>query len=183
MPYPWYQILNNSGEIMQGDFIPECPIIIPPSNLGDLTEEENNYEDFLTVQTLNTVVLSQSCDLEQNKIDIALVSPIYSLEEYFGQLPEGERIGKPREKRLKLLRQGNIAAHHLLNKDPEKNVNDFQVVDFRHVYGVNLEYLKTHAVQIESRVRLLPPYREHLSQAFARFFMRVGLPNDITGLE
>jgi hypothetical protein len=29
------------------------------------------------------------------------------------------------------------------------------------------------------RLRLLPPYREHLSQAFARFFMRVGLPVDI----
>jgi hypothetical protein len=29
------------------------------------------------------------------------------------------------------------------------------------------------------RLRLLPPYREHLSQSFARFFMRVGLPIDI----
>jgi len=28
--------------------------------------------------------------------------------------------------------------------------------------------------------RRLPPYREHLSQAFARYFMRVGLPQDIT---
>ncbi len=28
----------------------------------------------------------------------------------------------------------------------------------------------------QPRLRLLPPYREHLSQAFARFFMRVGLP-------
>jgi hypothetical protein len=26
---------------------------------------------------------------------------------------------------------------------------------------------------------LLPPYREHLSQAFARFFMRVGLPVEV----
>ena len=25
----------------------------------------------------------------------------------------------------------------------------------------------------------MPPHREHLSQAFARFFMRVGLPIDI----
>jgi hypothetical protein len=25
----------------------------------------------------------------------------------------------------------------------------------------------------------MPPYREHLSQAFARYFMRVGLPSDI----
>jgi hypothetical protein len=30
-----------------------------------------------------------------------------------------------------------------------------------------------------TRLRLLPPYREHLSQSFARFFMRVGLPVDI----
>jgi hypothetical protein len=29
------------------------------------------------------------------------------------------------------------------------------------------------------RLRLLPPYREYLSQAFARFFMRVGLPQPV----
>jgi len=28
-------------------------------------------------------------------------------------------------------------------------------------------------------LRLLSPYKEHLSQSFARFFMRVGLPIDI----
>jgi hypothetical protein len=28
-------------------------------------------------------------------------------------------------------------------------------------------------------LRLLPPYRKHLSQSFARFIMRVGLPIDI----
>jgi len=31
----------------------------------------------------------------------------------------------------------------------------------------------------ENRLRLLPPDREHLAQAFARFFMRAGLPIDI----
>ena len=29
------------------------------------------------------------------------------------------------------------------------------------------------------RLRLLAPYREYLSQAFARFFMRVGLPQPV----
>jgi hypothetical protein len=29
--------------------------------------------------------------------------------------------------------------------------------------------------RVGCELRLLPPYREHLSQAFARFFMRVGL--------
>jgi|GEM_PF-2963531 hypothetical protein len=36
----------------------------------------------------------------------------------------------------------------------------------------------THACDLEHEnvTRLLPPYREHLSQAFDHFFMRVGLP-------
>ncbi len=35
------------------------------------------------------------------------------------------------------------------------------------------------AARNEPRLRLLPPYREHLSQAFARFFMRVVLPVEV----
>jgi len=27
-------------------------------------------------------------------------------------------------------------------------------------------------------LRMLSPYREHLAQGFARYFMRVGLPHD-----
>jgi hypothetical protein len=36
-----------------------------------------------------------------------------------------------------------------------------------------------HVEKLGNRLRLCPPYREHLAQAFARFFMRVGLPSDI----
>jgi hypothetical protein len=39
--------------------------------------------------------------------------------------------------------------------------------------------MRQRAVRAGDRLRLLPPYREHLSQAFARYFMRVGLPQDI----
>ena len=35
------------------------------------------------------------------------------------------------------------------------------------------------ARRLGNRLRLCPPYREHLAQSFARFFMRVGLPIDI----
>jgi hypothetical protein len=34
-------------------------------------------------------------------------------------------------------------------------------------------------IKVKPHKRLLPPYREHLSQSFARYFMRVGLPVDI----
>ncbi len=57
--------------------------------------------------------------------------------------------------------------------------SEVRVVDFRRVYSLPLDYFRTFAAGMEERVRLLPPYREHLAQAFARFFMRVGLPIDI----
>ena len=54
-----------------------------------------------------------------------------------------------------------------------------RVVDFCSVFTLPLVFLREQARSSAKRLRLLPPYREHLSQAFARFFMRVGLPVDI----
>ena len=56
---------------------------------------------------------------------------------------------------------------------------DFLVIDFRSLFGVNLRTIKDLVTHQQPRIRLLPPYREHLAQAFARFFMRVGLPVDV----
>ena len=56
---------------------------------------------------------------------------------------------------------------------------DLRVVDFRRLYSLPLTFVRQVAARGGDRLRLLPPYREHLSQAFARYFMRVGLPQDI----
>ena len=57
--------------------------------------------------------------------------------------------------------------------------DDFLIVDFKNVYAVPLNYLNQIIKDRVGRIRLLPPYREQLAQAFARFIMRVGLPVDI----
>jgi hypothetical protein len=181
MPYPWYATLQNSGEIRQGDFITNCPIIQPPNNIS-LDKGQLLIDQELVIKTLDAVVVSQSCDLENNKIEIALVCPFYPIDYFFECLPQSDRVGKGREKILRALKQGNLPAYHLLNRDEENGILNFLIVDFRNVYGVNFEFLKTYAPTLAKRQRLLPPYREHLSQAFARFFMRVGLPNDIAEL-
>ena len=55
-------------------------------------------------------------------------------------------------------------------------LDDWSVVNFRELYTVDRDQLKSSA---DSFAGLASPYREHLGQAFARFMMRVGLP---TGL-
>lgn len=174
MEYPWYEIIAQTDELQQGDFIPECPILIPPNNLnvGETPEIEINLID--------SIVLSQSCDLTNHKIDIVLVCPYYPLKKFIEGLPPDQQSNKAIRKKIDDLRKGHLAGYHLLNKGFKFDVfSDYQVVDFKNVYGIQYDSLVNLIKNQEERIRLLPPYREHLSQAFARYFMRVGLPQDI----
>ena len=173
MEYSWYQIIQSSTELQQGDFIPECPILIPPISfkVGDEPEIE--------IKLIDSVILSQSCDLDNNNIEIVLVCPYYSLKSFIEALPvEQSSTKKAINRTIDNLRKGFLPGYHLLNKFDD-HIEDYQVVDFRNVYGIQIDSLKTICQSLDGRIRLLPPYREHLSQSFARYFMRVGLPQDI----
>ncbi|RLI67282.1 hypothetical protein DRO91_10195 [Candidatus Heimdallarchaeota archaeon] len=167
--YPWYEEIDSKEDLLQGDFIDACPIIIPPEQLqeGKVSVEVCEYD---------VVVMSQSCDLAQKKIDLVLVCPVWLLNEF-----EKQNDYFKSKKGKEELRRGNNPGYHLLNKcSIKEHGKDYQVVDFRNVFSVPYAFLEAFAKKNrKTRVRLLPPYREHLSQAFARFFMRVGLPADI----
>lgn len=173
MEYTWYDKIISSENLQQGDFITECPIVIPPSKIKEGDELE------IEIRLIDSVILSQSCDLVNNNIQIVLVCPYFSLSRWLENLPPSEHYTKARRKNVDNLRKGFLPGYHLLNKSPENNIEDYIVVDFRNVYGIQIDSLKSIAASRVERLRVLPPYREHLSQAFARYFMRVGLPQDI----
>lgn len=166
--YPWYAIVEDKEPLLQGDFIDSCPIVIPPATIefGKVTAEVMEYD---------VAIMSQSCDLEQRRIDLVLVCPVWPLSE-FEKRNDFFKSRKGKEG----LRQGYVPGYHLLNRcEVDGFERDYLIVDFRSVYSVPFDFILEFAGKSERRLRLLPPYREHLSQAFARFFMRVGLPADI----
>jgi len=166
---PYALVKANQG-IQQGDIICNCPVLIP-QNATTIQEENQSGE----VVEYNVIVMSQSCDLANRKIENVLVCPFYTLEELGAQ---DSQFKKSKVKNM--LRKGFITSYHLLHSCSEGGfTNEYLVVDFRNVYGVQYDFLESFAKSIGDRIRLLPPFREHLSQAFARFFMRVGLPVDI----
>ena len=165
--YPWYEVVEGDEALMQGDFIKDCPVVIPPSEISDNID--------VKIINYDVVIMSQACDLVQGKLDLVLVCPIWPLSE-FEKRSDFFKSRKGKE----ALRQGNVPGYHLLNKCKIDGFEtEYLVVDFRSVYSVPFDFLAGLAQKRDKRLRLLPPYREHLSQAFARFFMRVGLPVDI----
>lgn len=167
--YPWYAEVAASALLEQGDFIRKCQIIHPV-----IEAQAKNQTITAEVVEYDVIIMSQSCDLIANKIDLVLVCPFYLLSQ-LEKLQPDYRNADMKEK----LRKGQVIGLHLLNNPAKDNMNDFLIVDFKSVYAVPLSFLKQITLSRVDHIRLLPPYREHLSQSFARFFMRVGLPVDI----
>ena len=160
--YPWYG-LANGDKLEQGDLLRECPLFRPTA----ANEIQRLRAD--------AVILSQSCDLTNDKLEIVQVCPIFPLEE-LAIVVERFQSKRGRED----LRRGNLPGFHLLSRcELPDHQSDLWVCDFRSLFGVHVAVAKELAMEQSPRVRLLPPYREHLAQAFARFFMRVGLPVDV----
>jgi hypothetical protein len=174
--YPWYKILKNLSDLEQGDIINNCIVPLVNENVYNniINSQEEEIEDAInTILLEKAIILSQSCDILHSKIDSVIVCPVWALKEliktnsYFNS-------SKARES----LRQGKEPAYHLINEFKGEINLEFSVVDFHRIYSLPKSYIKEIAKN-QIRLRLLPPYREHLSQAFARYFMRVGLPINI----
>lgn len=166
----WKQI--SGAEVRQGDYIFNCPVPI----FAEQFPQQNELEIGIDIEFYDLIVVTQSCDLEQNKVRLVALGPIYSLENYETINPEFTKKGRWEE-----VRKGRIEGLYLLSSltNPENN-RECVIVDFLVIYSLLFEFLTKHAESLESRWRLRSPYLEHFSQAFARFFMRVGLPANIS---
>jgi hypothetical protein len=174
--YKWYQVISSSGEITQGDILPSCPVPSPKENVYRAIIQEKEQEgENLDIVVIDAIILTQACDIANDKVNSIVLCPIWPLK----ILCECNDYYKKTEGK-KSLRQGKEPAYHLLNSYKDESFDfPLTVVEFHHIYSLPKEFLQQIALNLKTRLRLLPPYREHLSQAFARYFMRVGLPVDI----
>jgi len=180
----WYDEVGSEAPLTQGDLVSACPVAIwtTPESFqivaGMLVSETG-------VQAEDVIVMTQACDLEHGKGQNVIVCPTNRLSAYRSgweaeQLAHGRKSNNDTWKKFcKTVKSGFVWNLSMLNRctDPQA---EHRIVDFRQVYSTpRMVIEKALAHRGGTRLRLRPPYREHLSQAFARFFMRVGLPIDI----
>lgn len=144
------------------------------------------------------VVLTQDCDLQQDygvrwsrknkprnhdkKLFSALVAPLYNCAHFL----LGEHLSDLSMTMQKVdsstnqqnLRNNMLPRYHYLGFDRTAPLVP-SVVDFKHYFSVNIEHMKMD-IRRKFVCRLAPLHREDLSQRFAAFLSRIGLPDPAT---
>lgn len=178
--YEWYKLVDPDTELTQGDLIDNCPVLVwDLSASGDLLTRANK-------EHVDCVVMSQACDLEQAHVMKVILCPNYSLDVYKPLWDQSMRdrsqnpTSRSWEKFLEDVSEGKKWHLAMLNKYDGTISSNIRIVDFHEIFSLPRDVLEAWLIeQSAPRLTLLPPYREHLSQAFARYFMRVGLPIEI----
>lgn len=166
-------------EFEQGDLLNKFPVVELPTSIADALVEkaDKQIEATGSLKTFNVVIMTQSCDLEYYKdTDQVIICPRYDLKEAKNR--NGQSLNS--KNKWGQLRKGQIVGSYLMKRcDLKGHEFNYQVVDLQRVMTVPYNLVREVASKLGDRVRLLPPYREHLAQAFVRQFMRVGLPIDL----
>ena len=147
-----------------------------------------NAQGMTEATQADTVIMTQACDLEHGKVQNVVLCPHLSLTEYREdweatmESKEQNPSKKAWRGHCEDIRDGFMWNLTILNAGNTSTLEtEHRIVDFHEIFTIPRTFLESLLEQRgQPRLRLLPPYREHLSQAFARFFMRVGLPVQVS---
>jgi hypothetical protein len=164
--------------LRQGDLLPGCSI---PEFPPDFAVAEKAAL-VVQVDQADLIVITQSCDLEHGALSLVAMCPVWSIPAFEAAQAAFGRSSSAKAWRdyWNNVRKGRSSSLHLLASPTNPtDARSALVVDFRAIYSLPFAYLAGHAAQVGDRWRLRSPFLEHFSQAFARSFMRVGLPSSI----
>ena len=174
------------GRVSQGDIYRDVEFV-------EYVAEKKGIIEVSKIVFPFVIVLTQDCDLEQDSkiryhktsvqtqdklILSVLIAPIYNVEHVYS----GEHLDQLGAKMQMINRKGTQGGYLVSNQLPRYHYLDFppehqiapSVIDFKHYFSVNVEYLRRKRGDFVCRVS--PLYREDISQRFSSFLSRIGLP-------
>jgi hypothetical protein len=178
--HDWYE-LTEGGSLVQGDILMNCPVFTVCGGLQWPLQVTSQIE--VEAKVFDLVVMTQSCDLENEKVEDILLAQLACWADVVqAEVERGNESVRSRKFR-KLLVDGNVPGLSLLHKRDASPVLPWSVVDFHRLFTLPKAFATQFAASAGQRLRIRSPYREHLAQGFARYFMRVGLPHDARDFE
>jgi len=176
----WWTATSGPGH-EQGDLLRDFPVAhVESVEVSGAAAEVRSRVEFI-----DGIIVTQTCDLENAKIANILLARVTTWADFAAaQFAAGNTAVKSSGFRRNLIR-GDIPPLMLLHARASQPALDWSVVDFRELHVVDRDRVDEFVGQRGSRrrLRMVPPYKEHFAQAFARFYMRVGLPHDARAFE
>jgi hypothetical protein len=202
MSTDWYEVVEGE-DLDQGDIIPGCPVVEGFELPGAQAMPKGR------VRPVTALVVTQTCDLKQGKVDSVIVCATWSVGEVVLQEPtlrtkaaeacEKEKLGPLPSKDSRRLdaeveriiqKSGQLRGHfnaiikgerpaYAMLADHPESGAPRRVISLQHVYATPKKFVSKAARDAGPRLRLRSPYREYISAAFGRYFARIGLPKDI----
>jgi hypothetical protein len=169
----WYEVVSD-GSLQQGDIFIGFPLVSYETTddlFEKLADDSESIDIAASGSPADIIVMTQSCDLEHDKLDMVVVCPVWSVD----HLKKEHKFGKDRLNRIISGRQPDM---HMIHESDDPKF-PMSVVEFKRIQTVPLPWLMACAKTQSPRVRLKSPYRERLAQAFGMYFMRIGTPVDI----
>jgi hypothetical protein len=154
-----------ASDLSQGDILDNCPILVwklvpPPLDLAVPPE----------IRLIRVVVLTQACDLAQDKTTRVVVAPIHEAAELVAR--NILKAGAIRDQ----ARRGQVFGWYFLPAAPVPIQLAESIVDLRELHTIErrtLEYLVSAGKRV---CRIRTPWREHLAQHFGTTYTRIALP-------
>jgi len=174
------------SRVCQGDLIRDVEY------LEKATEQDGIIEVFKVVFPL-AIVLTQDCDLAQDHmfrmqeqanqdkwLISVLLAPMYNAEHVFA----GEHLSEIGVKSQPINKNKTDGRRLVQNKDPRYHYLEFpgdieivpSVVDFKHYFACPVSHLEAMKSTGSFVCKVSELYREDISQRFAAFLSRIGLP-------
>ena len=167
----WYEVVQGSG-LEQGDILESVALLRP------VVGAEEDDESFIAADLITTsaIILTQTCDIVQDKVDELLLAQVVSWDSYVAaEVARKNEAVNSRKFRDKLV-EGTIPNLCLLHVRETSPILNWSIVNFRRLFTTPIVAALAPTALLEPRLRLISPYKESVAQAFARYIMRVGLP-------
>jgi hypothetical protein len=173
----WYELVQGE-DLEQGDILERCPVFRPPADMTWSDKEAVPDIGDIDIGLQDLVIVSQSCDIasgQKSDMWLVVLCPLWRLSAA-GEVNSFLKSSYGKEE----CRRGNLAGYHMIAaSEHDQWSREISIVSFRELWSLPLDFVRNFAASKGLRPRMKSPYREHLSQALARYFMRVGLPSEV----
>jgi len=147
--------LTRGESLLQGDILMDCPILSVLGRFHWPLSADAEIE--VEAKVFDLVVMTQSCDLENEKVEDLLLAQLVSWTDVVHAELERSNENVRSRKFRKLLVDGYVPGLSLLHKRETSPVLPWSVVDFHRLFTLPKAFVTEFAARAGGRLRIRSP--------------------------